>query len=58
MKKAVAAAKAKAEVLAEASGLKITGIETIAEGGVYSYGNSVSNFSAIWGFKAFRPISN
>ena len=46
MKKAVAAAKAKAEVLAEASGLKITGIETIAEGGVYSYGNSVSNFSA------------
>ena len=36
MKKAVAAAKAKAEVLAEASGLKITGIETIAEGGVYS----------------------
>ena len=46
MKKAVAAAKAKAEILAEASGLKITGIETIAEGGVYSYGNSVSNFSA------------
>jgi len=46
MKKAVAAAKAKAEVLAEASGLKITGIETIAEGGVYSYGNSVGNFSA------------
>ena len=46
MKKAVAAAKAKAEVLAEASGLKITGIETMAEGGVYSYGNRVSNFSA------------
>ena len=46
MKKAVAAAKAKAEVLAETSGLKITGIETIAEGGVYSYGNSVGNFSA------------
>ena len=36
MKKAVADAKAKAEILAEASGLKITGIETIAEGGVYS----------------------
>ena len=46
MKKAVADAKAKAEILAEASGLKITGIETIAEGGVYSYGNSVGNFSA------------
>ena len=46
LKKAVAEAKAKAEVLAEAAGLKITGIETISEGGVYSYSNSVSNFSA------------
>ena len=40
------AAKAKAETLAEAAGLKITGIEIVTDGGVYSYGNSVSNFSA------------
>jgi len=46
LKAAVAEAKAKAEVLAEAAGLKITGIETVSEGGVYSYSNSVSNFSA------------
>ena len=46
LKAAVAEARAKAEVLAEASGLKITGIETSSEGNVYSYDNSVSNFSA------------
>ena len=46
LKKAIADAKAKAEVLAEAAGMKITGIETISENGVYSYGNDVSNFSA------------
>lgn len=43
MKKAVADAKKKAEILAEASGLKITGIEIISEGGVYSYQNNVGN---------------
>lgn len=43
MKKAVADAKNKAEILAEASGLKITGIEIISEGGVYSYQNNVGN---------------
>ena len=46
LKAAVREARAKAEVLAEASGLKITGIETISEGNEYSYDNSVSNFSA------------
>lgn len=46
LKAAVAEAKAKAEVLAEAAGLKITGIETVSESGVFSYANSVSNFSA------------
>ena len=46
LKAAVADAKAKAEVLAEAAGLKITGIEAISEGGVVSYDNTVSNFSA------------
>ncbi len=46
LKAAVGEARAKAEVLAEASGLKITGIEMISEGNVYSYDNSVSNFSA------------
>ena len=46
LKKAVSDAKAKAEILAEATGLKITGIEVISEGGAYSYSNTVSNFSA------------
>ena len=43
MKKAVTDAKKKAEILAEASGLKITGIEIISEGGVYSYQNNIGN---------------
>ncbi len=43
MKKAVADAKAKAEVLAEAAGLKIKGIEVITEGGTYSYTNTLGN---------------
>lgn len=46
MKKAVADAKKKAEILAEASGLKITSIEIISEGGVYSYQNNVGNVYA------------
>ncbi len=46
LKAAVADARAKAEVIAEASGMKITGIEAISEGGVFSYDNSVGNFSA------------
>lgn len=45
-KKAVTDARARAEVLAEAAGLRISGIETISEGGIFSYDNSVSNFSA------------
>ena len=47
LKKAVADAKAKADVLAEASGLKITGIEAVTEGGTYSYENSVGNFRTL-----------
>ena len=43
MKKAVEDARKKAEILAEAAGLKIKGIELITEGGVYSYGNSIGN---------------
>ena len=46
LKVAVADARAKAEILAEAAGLKITGIEVISDGNVYSYDNSVGNFSA------------
>ena len=46
LKKAVAEANTKAQVLAEAAGLRITGLKNISEGGVYSYGNSVSNFTA------------
>lgn len=43
MKNAVENAKRKAEVLAQASGMEITGIETISENGVYSYENSIGN---------------
>ncbi len=46
MKKAVEDAKKKAEILAEASGLKITGIEIMTEGGVTSYQNNVGNVYA------------
>jgi uncharacterized protein YggE len=46
LKAAVAEARAKAEVLAEAAGMKITGIQTISESGVFSYGNNGGNFSA------------
>lgn len=44
--KAVADAKTKAETLAAASGMKITGIRAINEGGTYSYNNTVGNFAA------------
>lgn len=47
MKKAVEDANKKAEVLAQASGLKITGIVTINEGGVYNYENSAGNLNAM-----------
>ena len=43
MKKAVEDAKKKAEILAEASGLKNTGIESISEGSIYSYENCIGN---------------
>ena len=46
LKKAVADALARAEALAEAAGLKLTGIEAISEGGVFSFDNNVSNFTA------------
>ena len=45
LQKAVANAKAKAETLAAASGLRITGMDIISESGVYSYDNTVGNFS-------------
>ena len=41
LQKAVEDTQKKAEILAQASGLKISGIETISEQGVYSYENSV-----------------
>ena len=46
LKKAVADATKKAEIMAESAGLKITGIEVISEGGVVSYENSVGNVYA------------
>lgn len=53
MVKAVGAAIKKAEILARAAGLTITGIETITEGGVYSYENSVGNLYSRGVEKAF-----
>ena len=46
LKKAVADARAKAEILAEASGLRITEIDRISEGDVFNYDNTVGNFPA------------
>lgn len=46
LRAAVADAREKAEVLAEASGLKITGIDQISDSGVYSYGNTTGNLYA------------
>ncbi len=43
MKKAVEDAQRKAAIYAETAGLKITGVEVISEGGVYSYQNMVGN---------------
>ena len=43
LKAAVKDARAKAEILAEAAGLSITGIETIQEGSTYSYDRGAGN---------------
>lgn len=42
---AVADARARAEVMAEAAGLKITGIKEISDGGVHNYENDSRNFN-------------
>ncbi len=44
IKMAVEDARARAEVMAEAAGLKITGIKDIADGGVHNYENDSRNF--------------
>ena len=44
LKAAVEQARVKAEVLAEAAGLKIIGIEAINEGGTYSFDSGLNNF--------------
>ena len=46
LEKAVADAKAKAETLAAANGLSLTGVTAVNEGGTWSYDNSMGNFSA------------
>ena len=46
LKAAVADAKAKADVLAEAAGLGKLELENITEGGVYAYDSGANNFSA------------
>lgn len=51
MKKAVQDARKKAEILAEASGLKLASIEQITEGGIFSYDNNIGNiYSKAAGF--------
>ncbi len=46
LREAVTEARKKAEILAEASGLKITGIESISEGSVFSHENTIGNVRA------------
>ena len=46
LKLAVEDAKMKAETMAMASGIEITGIKTISENGVYNFENSIGNVSA------------
>lgn len=46
LKAAVADAKAKADVLAEAAGLGKLELENITEGGIYAYDSGANNFSA------------
>ena len=46
LRAAVQNAKAKADILADAAGLKITGIESISEGGVFSHENTIGNVRA------------
>ena len=46
LQKAVEDAEKKAEILAQTSGLTITGIELISEGGVVSYENNIGNVYA------------
>ena len=46
LKLAVEDAKLKAETMAMASGIEITGIKTISENGVYNFENSIGNVSA------------
>lgn len=54
LKAAVADARAKAEVLAEASGLTLMGIRTLSESGTYSMDSGLNNFRAA---KAESPAS-
>ncbi len=55
LKQAVEDAKKKAEILADAGSLKITGIEVISENGVYSYENSIGNvYTRGMDFTAFK----
>lgn len=46
LRMAVADARARAEVMAEAAGLKITGMETISDEGVFSYNSDTRNVFA------------
>ena len=46
MRKAVADAKAKADILADAAGMQVIGIQSISEGGVYSVANQIGNVRA------------
>ena len=51
IRKAVADARAKAEVMAEAAGMKLRGIKTMTENGVQSYSNSMGNVYAAKGME-------
>lgn len=49
LRQAVQDARRKADVIAEAAGLKITAIEQVKEGGVSSFDSGISNFTAARG---------
>ena len=49
LKKAVQDARAKADILAEASGLKIRSIDAIEEGSTYSFDTGVNRFAKTYG---------
>ena len=58
MRMAVEDAEKKAGILAEAAGMKITGIAVISEDGIYSYGNDTANIYAAKGMDTMETAED